>query len=169
MLNVQCTKKLAEELKIIIQKECATNVNPLYSWHAHVFFHNRRKCVLVMNNMTRYNFVLYGLKREDFKGFDNIIIKGIRENFIADGISSLVIEKYLQHCKEVCYGATSDRSIISQMNEMIMVSKLELEEYKRSGAEPDLNEINRCLNRFVMLKLPEIYSLEAMRDSLCRI
>ncbi|TCP28733.1 hypothetical protein EV207_11645 [Scopulibacillus darangshiensis] len=83
MLTIQCTKKLRDELKIQPLKEVESN-DPLYSWHADLFLVNRKKCVLVLNNKTRYNFVLYGLKKPDLKNLDEIIIKNIAENLKAD-------------------------------------------------------------------------------------
>ncbi|RBW67463.1 hypothetical protein DS031_22175 [Bacillus taeanensis] len=119
-----------------------------------------------MNNKTRYNFVLAGLKKEDFKKFNKIFLNNLAENLQADQIDSEAIKAYVSNGNIVSYTSTSNRSIISQMNEMIMVSKSILEEDNMQGIETDLYELNRFLNRFVMLKLPETYSGEAMRKVL---
>lgn len=66
MFTLQCTKKLESELGMMDFVAVPTAVDPLFGWHAHLFLLNRRKCVLVMNNETRYNFVLHGLKKQDF-------------------------------------------------------------------------------------------------------
>ena len=38
-----------------------------------------------------------------------------------------MVDKYTQNCRDVSYAPTSDRSIIGQINEMIMVAKYEME------------------------------------------
>lgn len=166
MLIIQCTKKLSDELKADISKVKPRVTNPLYSWHAHLFLWNRRKCVLVMNNKTRYNFVLFGLKKNDFKRFDDIVVQAITENLSADGIGEGIIKKYIQNCTEVSYTATSDRSIISQINEMIMASEHRMREDKLDGIKTDIYELNRWLNRYIMMKLPKLYAGETMLEEL---
>jgi hypothetical protein len=152
-----------------LSEEKSKTSEALYCWHAHVFLFNRRKCVLVMNNETRYNFILYGLKKDDFKRFDELLVKNITENLRADGIDQEIIEHYLEGHGQIQYAPTSDRSIIGQINEMIMVTQYKLEAYKDDNIEPDLYKINRMLNRFIMLKLPLLYSGETMRVALQKL
>jgi hypothetical protein len=67
MITLQCTKKLATELEIPVSNEKLVTSDAIYCWHAHLFLFNRRKCVMVMNNESRYNFVMCGLMKKDFK------------------------------------------------------------------------------------------------------
>ncbi|MGC4378698.1 hypothetical protein WD019_17515 [Fictibacillus sp. Mic-4] len=165
MLTIQCTKKLADELMIDLKQIESGAREPFYSWHAHLFLFNRRKCVLLMNNITRYNFVLLGLKKNDFRDFSKLVVTSIAENLVADGICEMDVDEYIKKCGTAIYTKTSERSILSQMNEMISVSKHWMEEDRQSGTETNLYELNRYLNRFVMLQLPKTYSGETMRDA----
>lgn len=166
MLTIQCTKKLGEELKIDLPKEKPADLDELFAWHSHLFLFNRRKCVLVINNMTRYNFVLVGLKKDQFKQFGDLVLEAITENLLADGMKKGWVKKYVETSQSISYAATSNRSIISQMNEMISVSKMYMEMDRNEGVETDLYKLNRKLNKFVMLKLPLTYSGETMRQAL---
>jgi hypothetical protein len=166
VLTIQCTKKLADELKAGLSKVKPVDTDALYSWHAHLFLYNRRKCILVMNNKTRYNFILISLKKDDFKEFNNLIVKSIAENLAMDGVDKVVIEKYIENCTPVSYTATSDRGIISQINEMIMASESKMRQDKLDSIETDIYELNRWLNRYVMMKLPKLYSGETMLEEL---
>jgi hypothetical protein len=111
-----------------------------------------------MNSKTRYNFVLGPLLAKDLKGLDNLICVGIRENMVADGVTTDQIERYMVHADELRYMKTSERAIVSQMNEAIY--------YIGYVDEMDdvlnLAELNRSLNHFGMLKLPLFYSGETM-------
>lgn len=119
-----------------------------------------------MNNETRYNFVMYGLKREDFKRFDKLVIENIAENFIADGFDQALIDQYLHGMGEVSYAKTSNKSILSQMNDVIMFAKYDMEKNLAETGELGLVEINRFYNRYIFTKLPKFYSVETMQDAL---
>lgn len=169
MFVIQCTKRLLEELKIDIEKETMPISNPIFLWHSHLFLLNRKKCVIVMNNKTRFNFILFGLKRADFINFNSIVLRGIEENLLAEGISDDIIDKYLEGCNKVTYATSSDRSIISQMNEMKRNIEYIFKRDKAEGVETDIQELNRWLNRFVMLKLAKLYSGETMKEELMEL
>jgi Plasmid pRiA4b ORF-3-like protein len=164
VIYIQCTKKLLEQIKIPVEKVDVTGVDPLYCWHANIFVHNRKKCVLVMNNHTRYNFLLYGLKSNDFKNFTNVVIQAIQENLLADGFDASVVKEYLSKCKESAITTTSERSINSQIKEMVHFCEFFFDEFKEKKEIPDLDKINRKLNTYVMSKLPQIYSVKAMKE-----
>ncbi|MCM3733141.1 plasmid pRiA4b ORF-3 family protein [Fictibacillus nanhaiensis] len=164
MIYIQCTKKLLEELKISVEKVDVTHADPLYCWHANIFVHNKKKCVLVMNNHTRYNFLLYGLKSNNFKNFTNLVIQGIKQNLLADEFDASAVDEYLLRCKESAITTTSERSIISQIKEMVHFCEFFLDDFKEQNEIPDLVKINRNLNTYVMSKLPQIYSVKAMKE-----
>ncbi|WP_315672080.1 DUF6933 domain-containing protein [Clostridium sp. 19966] len=169
MLTVHCTKKLLDELKIDIDKKIISINDPIFSWHSHLFTFNRKKCVIVMNNKTRFNFVLVGLKKADLLKFDSLIVNEIKNNLLAEKIDEAVIDRYLQVCSVVIYKTSSDRSILSQINEMKRSIEYVFNKNKVDGVETDIYELNRWLNRFVMLKLPKLYSGETMRDELMEL
>ncbi|MBS4534771.1 hypothetical protein GOQ29_03980 [Clostridium sp. D2Q-14] len=166
MLAIQCSKKLRKQLKIDIPKKIPSSLDSFYSWHSHLFILNRKKCTIVMNNLTRYNFILVGLKKEDFKVYDQMVVDAIRDNLLAEGATKKEVDKYIKNCGSPIYLQASDRSIISQMNEMIRVIGYWNSIDKQDGVETDLKEINRRLNSFMMLKLPKSYSGETMLDEL---
>lgn len=169
MLTIQCTKKLINELKTEIVIEKPLQLDPFYSWHSHLFFFNRKKYVIVMNNLTRYNFIITGLKRAEFMKYDQIVASAIAENLLAEGASKDAVDKYMQHCTPAIYRTTSERSIISQMNEMIMVAQDSMSLDKYDGIETNIAELNRDLNHFPMSKLPKGYSGDTMLDELERV
>ncbi|TQR30166.1 hypothetical protein LOY85_03675 [Brevibacillus brevis] len=166
MITIQCTKKLAEELPVTLSDKEKMVSQPLYRWHAHLIILNRRKCVAVMNNVTRYNFILYGLKKADFKRFDQILLEKISENLIADGIAQSLIQKYFYHAGEATFTQTSDRSIISQLNDMILLARYDMDNNVREMGVEELNQINRLSNQYPMSKLPQIFPRDAMQYAL---
>jgi len=167
MFTIQCTKMLAEELRINVSKPTESTNNSIYAWHAHIFRINRHKCVQLMNNQSRYNFIMYGMKKADFMKLNQRIIDGIAENLAADGVEQNIIEQYLSNSNQIAYAVSSDRSIISQMNEMrLFIDARIICDGKEKNIETDLYQLNRQLNQFVMSRLPKVYSRETMIDAL---
>ncbi|PSJ86777.1 hypothetical protein C7R93_27995 [Brevibacillus fortis] len=119
-----------------------------------------------MNNVTRYNFVMYGLKKADFNRFDQLVKEKITENLLAEGIAQTLIEKYLQNIGEATYTETSDRSILSQMNDMIWIAQYDMDRNMRESNELGIDQVNRFLNDYIMTKLPQLYPRQAMLEAL---
>lgn len=167
MQLIQCTKKLADEMKIKVQKIDAADFNPLYCWHANLFKIGRKKCVMFMNNATRYHFVIYGVLKKDLQNLHLVFKKNLTTNLLLDGIDPEIIEQYLNQDSIVQFAETNNRSIISQINESIFAVDhyfyYELVEKKQEFI--DLAAMNQWLNHQIMLKLSK-YPVEMMRDAL---
>jgi hypothetical protein len=117
-MQIHCTKKLLDQLKVKPELNVEEE-EPLFSWHANLITVNRRKTVFLVNDQNRYIIILNGLKANDFKKFDEIVIKGIRETFREEGIKEEVIEKYLTHSKVVTISKTKNRTLVARMNNSI--------------------------------------------------
>ncbi|HZH60276.1 MAG TPA: plasmid pRiA4b ORF-3 family protein [Metabacillus sp.] len=111
---IQCTRKLLEQLNI--KSDSHVEENPLFSWHAHFLLVNRRKAVVLVNDLARYVIVLHGLKAKDYKSFDQLLVEAIRETFEAEGIRDDVLDKYLTHSMEITYSKTKDRTSVARLN-----------------------------------------------------
>ncbi len=165
MLTIQCTKILREKLNMPIENIDFNENNPLYSWHANQFVFNRKNGVILMNNQTYYNIVLFGLRKEQFNQFGRIVIDAIRDNFTAEGFASQVIERYLKNAETLLYTKTHDRSILGQMNDMIFMTQCILEDY-RSDEKIDIIALNKQNNRTPMVKRKHSRAINALRESL---
>ena len=125
----QCTKKLADTLKIKLFDVTPLRREPFYEWHANLFVFNRRKGIIMMNNQSRYCIVLYGLKAEQFKKIRPIALAAIEQIFLAEGFSKEGVAHYINHCGDVVVTKTHDRSVLSQMNDMLYLTSSWIEEY----------------------------------------
>ncbi|MBP2629141.1 MAG: hypothetical protein H6Q68_3852 [Firmicutes bacterium] len=130
---LECTKKLADALKIRLFDITPLRREPFYEWHANLFVFNRRKGIIMMNNQTRYCVVLYGLKVEHFKNLRPIVLSAIEQIFLAEGFYKEVVVQYINHCGDVVFAKTHDRSIISQMNDMLYLTTCWIEDYLPTG------------------------------------
>ncbi|NDI36017.1 DUF6933 domain-containing protein [Chengkuizengella sediminis] len=144
---IQCTKKLADAMKIKLE-DYTHDRESFYDWHANLFMFDRRKGVILMNNKTRYCIVLYGLKLNDFKKFDDIFISAIEETFLAEGLPPLKVKQYLKNCAEVKYTKTHDRSILGQINDFHIHISWEIEHHLPSESI-NLVELNKWTGKLM--------------------
>jgi Domain of unknown function (DUF6933) len=62
---LHCTQKLATKLSEVSTTPLADS-GPLGSWHAHLYYYDRRQCVLFCHDESRYCLFLPGLVKADF-------------------------------------------------------------------------------------------------------
>jgi hypothetical protein len=162
MLIMQCTKKLGDYLKKNLTSKPREAQDMFYSWHAHLFLINRKKYIMVMNSQTRYLFVLGPVVAKDIKNLGEMIYSGIQENLEADKVNPIFIEQYVQHMDRIEYMKTSERSIIGQMNDAIYY----IECVQEDDGIMDVQQLNRRLNEFPMIKLPLKFSGRMMMQEM---
>ncbi|PGS48416.1 hypothetical protein [Bacillus sp. AFS041924] len=164
-MHIQLTKKLSDEMKIKVVKPDLTNEIQLFCWHANIFKIGRKKCVLVMNNVTRYCFIIYGLVKKDFTNFEELMKENLMTNFLANEFDVQKIDLYMEQLGEVQYTATSDRSIISQMNDMIINAEYIIYHMAEKDEVISLLDLNFKLNETPLVKLGS-YPLKLMSEAL---
>ena len=96
-------------------------------------------------------------------------IEHIQENLRLDGADQQLIDAYINGITGIGYTPTSNRSIISQINEMIMVAGDELVHNLDHFNDPRPEEVNRMMNKYVFLQLPLTYSGKTMMQSLGKL
>jgi len=113
-MHIQCTKKMLEFLNPPITDK--NTDDDLYAWHANYETILRKKFLLLMNDVTRFCVVFYGLKKSDFKDPVFLIQKAIIIAMSLEGYDKELVLKYVNEIKEVTYGPTKNRLLVSQMN-----------------------------------------------------
>jgi hypothetical protein len=164
-MYLECTKKLADVLKIKLPNITPLRREPLYEWHANLFMFNRRKGVIMMNNQTRYCVVLYGLKAEHFKKFGDIALSAIQQTLLAEEFSEDVVEQYINHCGDVVFTKTHDRSVISQMNDMVYIMSMMIENYL-SSTDICMVNLSKELGQVPVGSLKYAYPIDRLREEL---
>lgn len=111
---ISCTKKLQDELGIKPMKLQVEN--PLFSWHANILRVNRRKTITLVNDASRYNVILYGLKTKDLKNIKELMISAIRQTLLSDGVNLEMIDDYLKDAGEILFSKTQNRTMVARLN-----------------------------------------------------
>lgn len=92
-MHIQCTKKLLDFLKPeIIEKNTD---NDFLAWHANYVNINRKKFLVLMNDLTRFCIVLYGVKKSDFKDSIFMLQKAIILSMTVEEYDQKIVLKYV--------------------------------------------------------------------------
>jgi hypothetical protein len=90
---IACTKKLFKQSGFPESPVPEVGYQPLQSWHAHIFKIGYKNCIMMMNDLSRYQMVLYGVKKEHFKDFTKVLRTNLEMVMKADKFSQHEIER----------------------------------------------------------------------------
>lgn len=118
-MQIECTRKLLDFLKKAPSPADKT-VDPFYAWSAHFMVAERRKTLLVMNNVTLCGFAIHGLTAAVQKKLDQLIPEGIRRTLLFCRIDPALIEDYMSDAgNEVSFTSSRDRSVIGILGNLV--------------------------------------------------
>ena len=167
MQLIKCTKKLLDELQ---QKPTSefVQVNKLGSWHANIFHIERRKCVLVTNDLTLYAMFIPYLTKPDFKAFHIVFGQNLFKNLLYENLLQSEIETALEEYKEIQYAKTDSRSVLGTMNEQKF--QVEYMVHAEGGMDnTDIYALNSKLNRSIFSPTKYRYPIEMLKERLGNI
>ena len=98
--------------------------SPLGSWHGHLFTLDRRQCVMLCHDGTRYVLFLPGLRKEHFVDFEARCFRPLYlATLAALGCAAAQIKKVALALGPVRYDTATDRSVLGSLR----VAKQDLE------------------------------------------
>lgn len=117
-MNIQCTKKLLDKMKV--KPEEIADKSDFFDWHANLIQFNSHNTIVFTNNLFRYSIILYKIKAADLKQIDRLFQKSLIEIFHGENIDQKLIDKYILQAGKMRFTKTSDRSVLSSMNQTWM-------------------------------------------------
>lgn len=130
MLTIHATKKLLAKLplddsgnlksaKASPDLYLVTNAdNPLSGWHANLITFQRRNCVLLVHNGTRFPLFLKGLKKADFANFNVLFEDSLMNTLLKADANQQQLNtatRLIQPCR---FDNDCNRSVQGTMNQM---------------------------------------------------
>lgn len=122
-MHIQCTKKLLDFLKPTI-----TNKNTdsdLYAWHANYIVNDRKKLLVIMNDLTRFSLIFYDIKKSDFKNINVWFVTALYNAMSLAGFSGEDIIKYFDGAPDtITYNKTKDRTLVARLNKAVEIADI---------------------------------------------
>lgn len=85
MTRVYCTNKLKDFIENV-EETLPDDFNDikLSDWNAHLFFVDKRKCIVFVNILTYYTVFIADIVKKDLKNIDGMFMKRLKEQLLQD-------------------------------------------------------------------------------------
>lgn len=133
MINLYCTQKLIAKLPVkegLLPEgeqlqaslvECGSEIiinNPLSGWHANLVTLQRRNCVLLVHNQTRFPVFMIGLTKKDFAALDYHFADCLMNTLLKVGANEAQMQSAQELLAPVTINKSNDRSVHGTLNQM---------------------------------------------------
>ncbi|MBL3658824.1 DUF6933 domain-containing protein [Fulvivirga sediminis] len=129
MANIYCTKKLEKLLgKQLIMSEQLPN-DDFGNWNAHLFTLNRRKCVIMVNDVTYYSLIFLDVLKKDLMNFQNLFYQRLTEQLAYDEIvfPEPLVSRISEYCRPNFLATNNNRKVLGTIKEFIYMVKYTFE------------------------------------------
>ncbi|MDR1941847.1 MAG: hypothetical protein LBQ47_05935 [Endomicrobium sp.] len=144
----RATKKLIDTYKIIPAKNVAPE-DSFYSWHCNVFYVNKWKCILFMNDASRFSVAIFNVTQKIFnEALDDFFVQLFENTLLAEKVEQNKIDEYFRRAQTAYFTTTANSSVIANMNQMVRYIDWIVEKFIKDGIlhSKELNiEINHYL------------------------
>lgn len=129
MIELFCTQKLIAKLPVkegLLPEGIALNEsltekvlnNPLSGWRANLLTIQRRNCILMVHDQTRFPLLLTGLTKKDFEALDYHFADALMNTLLKVGADEDQIRAAQDLLAPVSISKSFDRSVQGTMNQM---------------------------------------------------
>lgn len=137
-----------------------STVNPFFSWHANYYNVNRKKIVVLVNDLTFSSIVIADVNAQRKKELDALIREGIRVVLVNAGASKAQIQKYFELAGEMEVNAGFNRRVTG-------VTTMFVEELSYAGPIdfrfPLQEHLMAYLSQYGVSKLPHFHPVEELK------
>lgn len=167
MLLLRCTARLRKEMGLRPSDLSTESPNSLLGdWYAHLFFEERKKCVLFVNEKSLLCFLAVGLKRDRIRQLDDVFRDGFFRLLLDEGFQPEHATPAFNDCREVGYAATSDRSMVGTVNELVKETQFLLPRHGGVTSPDHLPALQHKLNRTPLKRNRYDYAIDRAKSLL---
>jgi hypothetical protein len=149
MRYLRCTKKLLEEMDVQASSSESEDDGTLGDWYANLLRLERKKCVLFVNEKTRFCFLMVDLKRVHIKNLAVVFRDGLFGALLSEGYRAPMIELIISEYDALGYGKATDRAVLGSMTEYAKTYDYWIAS-EGGLATCDLKAINKKMNEMLM-------------------
>jgi hypothetical protein len=159
MSRIYCTKKLQSFIGQVDEKlPSDLNEISINDWNAHLFFLDKRKCLIFVNNLTFYTIFLVDILKKDLKNIDLIFRKRLQEQLVHDKIisDSEFAESIFSKPELNFFKTNNNKKVIGRINDFTDMFKVHCFYKYDNVKEMDVLKENGLMNQTTTGKLNEI-------------
>ncbi|MDP3463534.1 MAG: hypothetical protein Q8S18_12150 [Bacteroidales bacterium] len=159
MTRVYCTKKLKEFIDNV-DETLPDDFNDIKmsDWNAHLFFVDKRKCMVFVNILTYYSVFIADIVKKDLKNIDEIFMMRLKEQLIQDGFMDFIDKAVCltDGVKISFFKTNNNKKIIGRINDFVDMFKVHCFVKYEHLNEMDVVYENGIINRTLTGKYTDI-------------
>lgn len=155
MLILRLTKDLLKDMKVTPGEDI--NAALFLSWHVNIYNLNKRKHIVLVNDLTRLAIIIDGIRTGQIERLKDKFIITLREYLLREGVNESLIDRYLEISKEVLILRTNNRSVLGTMKEVTWFIEDDFEDNIDR-----LKWLNRRIHKPIDYKEPINYFIESL-------
>lgn len=144
MIIFKTTKDTLRDLNV--KPETIEHIDSFYSWHVNFFTLYGRKHYVFMNDLSRLSLTVTGIRTNQANKLREIFKDHLKAYLAVEEIPEALAYYYLERCNEKAITKTDSRSVISTMNEIMLIMKT-LETENDDFKDKDIR--HKWNNRFI--------------------
>jgi hypothetical protein len=162
---IHCTEKLRKEMGLKDADLAPVDLfsETLLSWHAHLIYINRKKCVLFVNDKTRLNFIVPDVSKANIKELGNLFIGMLHPVLAQEEFTEQQRNFIAGNGKPIVFAKTSSKALLGNIKHLT---------YHYTGSILDAGSLHSHeipsiisrLNHFPIGSIQWLYPVEAMRE-----
>lgn len=150
---VSCTSEL--QLKMGNYPKKINDENKLFNWHADIRSVGRKKIIVMVNDLSKYNVLLYGIKDMDFMQIKKIMLNAIEYVMKSDNIDKNLVDKYINKSGEIVFSDLGNIDMARDLEKACLAAELFSDLYEDGMIPQQL--ASRNLNGFMLIEKGEEY------------
>lgn len=165
------TKKFADTIGIKKLNNIENYEPSINMWHGSLKYINRKKCIIFMNDLTRYTIFLYGIKKKDLDQLENLFIDGLVDTLRSDNFPHESIMKLVDNIESFNIIKTNNRSvggsIMDHFKTLPYIIDFSYAQFMEQQGIINLKEISHKLNRTpLMCSSKGFFPIDKMKEYL---
>lgn len=122
---IRCTAKLLKEIGLTKDEasENESSESTLGDWYAHLFFIERKKCLIFTNARTFFTFMVFNINRAQIRSLGDIFRAELGKVLLEEDFDGALIQRLIDECRDIQFGRTNSKSVLGVMNDHVRNTK----------------------------------------------
>ena len=114
--NIPLYSELTDELELLARNILVKEQDDIFKWGVKIFYFDRRKCLQIMNFVSKVSIFLIDIKVQDVKEISNMLAHYLKIIYEDDLEVVELLDRYFKETPISFFDTLKDRSVIGSLN-----------------------------------------------------
>lgn len=164
MIQIRLTKKLQKEAGLVKGdlSEIEDGSSLLGNWFANMFYVDRKKVIIFMNEKSLFSFFKFGVNRKQIREMEDLFFQGLDHALNLEGFKKCEINRVFNNDTKIEYTSTNSRRVLGNLTDLVFFCKNYI--FTDGVENCDFDEVTNKMNRIPQRNLDWGYSIDIMKQ-----